>query len=260
MSLNEKVVWITGSSSGIGKALAEHLSALGAKLILSARNETEIRAMADQLPNAVALPLDLNNAAALKQATKDAIALFGTVDVLINNAGISQRSKCTDTEARVYRDIMEVNYFGAAELTRQLLPHFIEKNAGQFVAISSVAGITGLPYRTAYCAAKHALEGFYASLRTELWQTGINILIVRPGAVRTNIARHALTGNGTQFNGFDKIIDKGMHPSSAAAKIIDAISQRKKVLMIGSFKERSLFVLNRFFPSIVFNAVKKLTH
>jgi len=206
------------------------------------------------------LVLDLNDAASLQDKVADALKLYGNIDILINNAGVSQRSLATETQFEVYRQIMEVNFFGTIALTKEILKHFQKKNAGTFVTLSSVAGITGLPYRTAYCAAKFALEGFFAALRTELWKTNIHIMMVRPGAVNTNIAKNALTGNGAAFNDNDKIIAAGMPPEKLAEAILKSIVEKRKVLMIGSFKEKLLFVLNRFMPVVVFNAVKKIKH
>ncbi len=261
-SIANKIVWITGASSGIGEALAYSIAKAGARLIISARDVEKLLLMQKKCgsQNVQILPLDLESGSLIAKKVTTAISMFNGLDILINNAGISQRSQANETEFQVYRRIMEVNYFGTVALTQQVLIFFHEQNRGTVAVISSVAGITGLPYRTAYCSSKYALEGYMASLRTELWKTNIKLLIIRPGAVNTSIAKHALTGEGKPFNKSDNMIEKGMEPAFVAEKIVDAIATGKKELMIGSFKERSMFIINRLFPKIVFNTAKKIKY
>ena len=153
---------------------------------------------------------------------------------------------------------MEVNYFATVQLSLAVLPHFIQKNNGHFIIMSSVAGTIGLPHRTAYSAAKHAIEGFFGALRTETWTSNIKILMVRAGAVKTNIAQHALTGDGSAYNKPDQIIENGMTPEACAQAIIHALLANKKQVIVGSAKEKFLFFVNRFFPGVAFHFVKKL--
>jgi dehydrogenase/reductase SDR family protein 7B len=257
-----KVVWITGASSGIGEALSYACANEGALLVLSARRTDELERVKNNCANPASvqlLILDLNNADELQAKVEWVIQTMGSIDILINNAGISQRSIGVDTSFEVYRKIMEINFFGTIQLTKLVLPHFIKNNKGQFVTISSVAGKIGLPLRTAYSASKFALEGFFSALRTEIYQTNIQILIVRPGAVKTNIAINALLGDGTSFNNKDKMIDNGILPETVAASILQAIKQNKKELIVSSAKEKLLLLINRFIPGAVFNIVKKIT-
>lgn len=259
---SKKIVWITGASSGIGEALAYAFANEGAQLILSARRMDELERVknnCNQNETIELLQLDLSNVEELVEKVQLVIQKMGQIDILINNAGISQRSIATETSMDVYRKIMEVNFFGAIALTKSVLPYFIKKNEGQFVTISSVAGIIGLPLRTAYCSSKYAIEGFFSSLRIEIWKTNIRILMVRPAAVKTNIAQNALNGDGSRFNKKDRVIEKGIDPSSVAATILQALRKNKKELIIGSWKEKMLSIVNSFAPSIVFNAVKKYT-
>lgn len=260
MNVKNKVVWITGASSGIGEALAYALSKKGAKLILSARRRVELeRVMSScegSVENIKILPLDVAQRSSLRLITAAAIQLFGHVDILINNAGISQRSLAKDTSADVDRKIMEVNYFGTIELTKLLLPHFLERKTGQIVIVSSLVGKFGTPYRSGYSASKHALHGFFDSLRAELHNTGISITIVCPGFIRTNISINALTESGKKLNKMDKAQDKGMPPQTFAKKMIRAIEANKREVYIGG-KEKYAVYLKRFFPSIFANIIKR---
>jgi dehydrogenase/reductase SDR family protein 7B len=260
-NLAGKVVWITGASSGIGEALAVALARQGAALVLSARRETELLIVKEKCAGAyivVVLPIDLEVKEELSQKVEWVISTMGTLYMLIHCAGLSQRSFAADTTLDVYRRIMEINYFATVQLSLAVLPHFLKQNEGQFVVMSSVAGKVGLPLRTAYSAAKHAIEGFFSSLRTELWRTDIKILVVRAGAVKTNIARNALTGNGIPFNKKDEIIQSGISPQKCAEVILKGVYENKKEMMVGSKKERLLFAVNRLFPGVAFNLVKKL--
>jgi short-subunit dehydrogenase len=258
-----KVIWITGASSGIGEALAYELAAKGARLILSSRRKEELARVKGNCPlaaqpNIRILPLDLAEAYTLKLCTEAAVQLFGRIDILINNGGISQRSLAKETSLEVDRRIMEVDYFGTIALTKYLLPHFFKQKSGHFVTISSVMGIIGTPYRSGYAAAKHALHGFYDSLRAELWKDNANICItlVCPGWIKTNVTLHALTGNGTALNEMDSTTEKGIAAKECAIKIIKAIEKRKEEVFIGGLKEVSAIYLKRFLPSIFSKVVR----
>ncbi len=261
-TLRGKIVWITGASSGIGEALSYAFATQGARLVLSARNVDELKRVqqrCDPSADVQLLPLDLAHPDELADKVHRVIQQMGSIDILVNNAGLSQRSSAIETELHVYRDIMETNFFGTIHLSNLVLAHFIEKNQGQFVVISSLAGKLGLPLRTAYCASKHALEGFFSALRNEIWKTKIQILIVRPGSVRTNIARHALLGDGSPFNKPDPFIERGISASVAAKDILHAIAHRKKNTVTGRLPEKMALWLQQFVPSIVFSQTKKIT-
>ncbi len=256
-----KVVWITGASAGIGEALAYAMSAAGATLVLSARRTDALERVKNNCHNPAAvlvLSMDLADANTMPEKVATVLQTFGKIDVLVNNGGVSQRSFAKDTQPEVYRNIMEINFFGTIYLSNLVLAHFLERNEGIFVVLSSVTGKVGLPWRTAYTASKHAVEGFFASLRAEIWQSNIRILMVRPASVNTNIARNALTGDGSAFAAADRNIDNGISPEACAAAIMQAIRSGKTEVHPGPAKERLIFFLNRFFPKVVFNIVKKL--
>ena len=260
-TLSGKTVWITGASSGIGEALSYAFAAQGARLVLSARRLTELQRVkkrCDQSAQVELLPLDLNQSASLSEHVHWVIQKMGSIDILVNNAGLSQRSVASETTANVYREIMETNFFGTIQLSNLVLAHFLKQRRGHFVVISSLAGKLGLPFRTAYCASKHAIEGFYAALRNELWKTDIRILMVRPGSVKTNIAQHALLGDGSPFNKADPFIEKGIPSSRAAHDIVQAILQGKQDIVIGRFPEKMALWLNQWMPRIVFSQTKKI--
>ncbi|WP_339698625.1 SDR family oxidoreductase [uncultured Roseivirga sp.] len=258
MSLTNKTIWITGASSGIGEALAMQLSAEGAQLILSARRQTElerVKSNCSNQDNIKILTLDLAEADSLVTKTNEAIALFGEVDILINNGGISQRSLVKDTKLEVDRNLMEVNYFGNIALAKNLLPHMLKKGSGHFVVVTSLTGIFGTPYRSGYAATKHALHGFYDSLRAELEDDGIKVTIAAPGFVKTNVSVNALVGDGSKANVMDEAQAKGISAEDCAKAIIKAIKKEKREIYIG--KESYGAYVKRFFPGLFARMIKK---
>jgi dehydrogenase/reductase SDR family member 7B len=260
MDFNNKNVFITGASSGIGEALAYAFNAAGARVIIAARRADELQRVknACKHPNMVDIVLlDLANSADVITKT-NAVLAQSNIDILVNNGGISQRSMAKDTSMDVYRNIMEINFFGTIQLSNLVLQHFIKNNQGIFVNLSSVTGVVGLPLRTAYTASKHALEGYFKSLRTELWKTNIKILMVRPASIKTNIAKNALVGDGSTFNSADAVIDKGNSPESLADAILRAIVKNKKTLYAGPALQQIVVRLNNIFPNIMFHVFKKV--
>jgi short-subunit dehydrogenase len=263
-SLANKVIWITGASSGIGEALVHELVKKGARLILSARRKEELERVKGQCPLHAQpfiriLPFDLAEPSLLKLQAEAAIQLFGHIDILINNGGISQRSLAKDTSLAVDRRLMEVDYFGTIALTKALLPHFLKRKAGHFVAVTSVMGIIGTPYRSGYAAAKHAVHGFYDSLRAELWKESrhIYVTLICPGWVRTHLTLQALTGDGSPLNQMDEATRKGMSPQRFAKKMVRAIEKKKEEVYIGGHKERWAVFLKRHFPLLFSKIVRK---
>ncbi len=262
-NLAGKVIWITGASSGIGEGLTYELVKKGAKLILSARRKEELERVKGNCP-AIAqpfiriLPLDLSEPSTLKLSVEAAIQLFGHVDILVNNGGISQRSLAKDTTLDVDRRIMEVDYFGSIGLTKHLLPYFLKRNAGHFVTITSVMGKIGTPYRSGYAAAKHALHGFFDSLRAELWKDSKNIFVtlVCPGWINTNLSIVALMGDGSPQNKKDDTHQQGMPPAVFAKKLIYAIEHKKREVYIGGTKEVLAIYIKRFFPGLFSKIVR----
>jgi short-subunit dehydrogenase len=256
--LKGKVIWITGASSGIGEALTYELARKGNKLILSSRRKEELERVKGNCPEQAQpdiriLPLDLGQHSTLQLSAEAALQLFGHIDVMIHNGGISQRSLAKDTSLEVDRRLMEVDYFGTIALTKYLMPHFVHRKSGHFVVVTSVTGKVGTPYRTGYAAAKHALHGFFDALRAELWKESRNIFVtlVCPGWIRTNLSINALTGDGSPNLKMDPTIAKGIEPSRVARKAIRAIERRKNEVYIAGFKESAAVVAKRLFPSLL---------
>ncbi len=260
-NFSNKVIWITGASSGIGEALVYELASLGTRLIISARRKEELERVKSSCPasaqsNIAILPLDLAQADTLKLTTEAAINLFGHIDILINNGGISQRSLIKDTDLSVDRKIMEVNYFGTIALTRYLIPHFSERKEGHFVVVSSLVGRFGTPYRSGYSASKHALHGFFDALRAELYADHIKVTMVCPGFIKTNVSINALTEKGDRFNKMDEAQAKGMPARICARKIIQAFRKQKTEVYIGGREKYGVY-LKRFFPNLFNRVIRK---
>jgi short-subunit dehydrogenase len=261
MNFNNKIIWITGASSGIGKSLALALSKHQTKLILSSRNETELNAVknaCEHPENVMVLPLDLENYMSLSDKVDEALSLFGGIDLVFNNGGVSQRSFAKDTAMAVDKRIMDVNYLGTVALTKALLPHFIEKNSGHFVVITSIVGKIGTPLRSTYAASKHALHGFFDSLRAEVYQNNIKVTLACPGFVQTNVSLNALTANGTPQNKMDSATKNGLTPEVFAEKLLKAVRQEKQEVYIGGFKEKLAVYVKRLFPKLLSKMIRKL--
>lgn len=253
-SLKNKVIWLTGASSGIGEALTYELVKRGARLILSSRRKDELEKVkgncdAAAQPNIRILPMDLSSSSTLQLSVEAAVQTFGHVDILINNAGLSQRSFAKETALEVDRKLMEVNYFGPVALSKYLLPYFLKQKGGYFVVITSLAGKFGTPYRSGYSAAKHALHGFYESLRAEMWKDNIAVTMIAPGFIQTPISLSALTGDGMALNQMDNAQQKGKSVKSCARQIANAMERQKEEVYIGG-KEIWAVHVKRFFPKI----------
>ena len=259
---SNKTVWITGASSGIGEALAYAFASVGAGLILSARTEAALQQVAKNClekgaSSAKVLVLDVADNAALAALAANFDASVGQVDVLVNNSGISQRSTVSDTNMEVYRRMMEVNFFGTVALTKMVLPGMLKKGSGQLIAISSVAGKIGTPMRSGYCASKHALHGFFDSLRAEVEAKGVNVLVVCPGYINTSISKNALDASGVPTGKMDANQAKGMAPALLAKKILHAMQMRKDEIYIGG-KEIMGIYIKRFFPALLKPMLRKM--
>lgn len=262
MDLKNTVFWITGASSGIGKSLAIKLAKQNAKLILSSRNTSDLNAVksACKTPeNIFVLPLDLEDYENLSLKTTKAINAFGKIDVLVNNGGISQRSLAKETSLEVDKKLMNINYLGTVSLTKTLLPHFLKNNSGHFVVTTSIVGKIGTPMRSSYAATKHALHGFFDSLRAEVFKENIKVTLICPGFVQTNISKNALTGNGNPQQILDTATANGIHPDRFASLMIKAIKKEKEEVYIGGLKEKTGIYLKRFFPLLLSKMIRKLS-
>lgn len=260
MKIDGKTIWITGASSGIGEALTYHLEKRNCKLILSSRNEDQLKQVKSNCKNQEniqVLPIDLCNYQEMQTKTEKAIAAFGNIDILINNAGLSQRSLIVNTNIEVYKKLMDVNYIGTVAISKALLPYFIANKNGKFVTISSLMGKFSSPYRSGYCGAKHALHGFFDALRLEHEKDGIGVTMICPGFVNTNVAQNALTGDGTAQNQQDEATENGLDVSVFANKMIRAIEKEKYEAYIGG-KERMAAYL-RIFPKLLHRIVLRST-
>lgn len=258
MNLENKTIWLTGASSGIGEALAKQLSQFPLNLILSSRREDELQRVKSECANQdriAVLPLDLMQSETFELKVQEALAIFGRVDVLINNGGRSQRSLAKDTLLQVDRDLMEVNYFGSVGLTKALLPHMLERGSGHFVVVTSLTGIFGTPYRSGYAASKHALHGFFDSLRAELEDQGIQVTIAAPGFVKTNVSVNAYTGDGSSLGSMDRAQANGLSPEKCAKAIIRATVKGKREVYIG--RESYGAYVKRFLPGLFARIIKK---
>jgi dehydrogenase/reductase SDR family member 7B len=258
---HDKVVWITGASSGIGEALAYAYSAAGARVILSSRRADElgrVKRSCAQPEEVRVLPLDLLEISSFAAKTAEAITFFGQIDLLIHNGGIAQRSLVKDTSMEVHRRVMEVDYFSYVALTQAVLPHFIQRKVGHFAVVSSVMGKIGTPMRSAYAAAKHALHGFFDCLRAEVSSLNIKVTILTPGYIRTNIAQYALTADGSPTTRASTEIEHGLPADKAARQILRALSRGDYEAFIGRVGLEKLgLLLNRFAPGILIRIAPK---
>jgi dehydrogenase/reductase SDR family protein 7B len=250
---NNKVVWITGGSSGIGEAMTKQLNASGAKVIISARRIEEL----NRVKNACKFPeniecviLDVTNAQAVNQVAINLLEKYNKIDISILNAGVSQRSLAADTLLSVDRRIMNINYFGAISVAKALLPNMLQHQLGHFVAISSLSGKFGVPLRTAYSASKHALHGFFDALRAEVFEHNIKVTLICPGFIKTNISVNALVGQGQKHGVMDENQNKGLTPEQAAKKILSAVEKGKREVAFGGTEAIAVY-LKRFFPGVL---------
>lgn len=261
-TLQNKIIWITGATSGIGEALVHAFAKEGSKIILSARRKEELERVAKETglnaENSLILPLDLAKNDNYSAEVKKVLDKFGRVDILVNNGGISQRSLAKDTKVSVDKEIMEVNFFGTVSLTKAVLPSMLTAKSGMILTISSAVGKFGSPWRSGYSASKHALHGFFDSLRAECYNDGLKVLMVCPGFIQTNVSVNALTGSGKALGEMDPATAAGLTAAEAARQIINAIKSEKEEVVVGQFKERLAVWMKRHFPLIFSNMIRKM--
>ena len=260
-NLKEKVVWITGASSGIGEELAYSFAREGAYLVLSARNKVKLEEVKNNCLKTTSKcwvqPIDLLRIEELEKIVPEVIKLTGRIDLLVNNAGRSQRSWARETPLEIDRNIMELNFFSVVALTKLVLPQMLKNGSGHIIVISSISGKLGFPMRTAYAASKHAIQGYFESLRVELVEDNIKITIVSPGRIKTNISVNALTKDGTAYNKMDKGQKNGMNAGLCADKIIKAIKGERKELLVGK-KDILMVYIRRFLPVLYYKLVSRI--
>lgn len=264
--MSAQTVWITGASSGIGEALAVQFARrAGGALVLSARREEELNRVAQRCVDAgmsseriLVLPLDVTEWETLPAAVEAVIDRFGTIDLLVNNAGLSQRSLCKDTDMSVYQKLMDVDVMGQIALTKAVLPHMLERRSGHLAVTASVAGKVGVPLRTGYCAAKHAVMGFFDALRAEVEDDGVKVSTIVPGFIRTDISRNALSADGTAFGRVDDNIAGGMDVDECAEVIFKGLSAGKREIPVGKGKEMSALWIKRLAPEMLFRITRSM--
>jgi short-subunit dehydrogenase len=254
MKLKDKIVIITGASSGIGKAMAEEFAARGANLILGARQYVTLCEIAQGLENqynikAVAVQCDVSVEEDCALLIKQAITTFGKIDVLVNNAGISMRALFKDVDLKVMKSLMDVNFWGTVYCTKYALPEII-KTKGSIIGVSSIAGYKGLPGRAGYSASKYAMNGFLDALRVENLKTGVHVMVACPGFTSSNIRNTALDRNGTQQGESTLEEDKMMTSEEVATLIVNGVENRERTLIM-TFQGKLTVFLSKLLPAFL---------
>lgn len=243
------VVVITGGAGGIGMALAREYAKSGARVALLDLDQVALTKAAGALdPAPLTVPCDVTDPDACEAAIAAVLHALGRVDVLVNNAGISHRSRFEDTDARVLRAVMEVNFFGSVNMTRAALPHLV-RSRGRIAVLSSIAGFAPLVGRTGYAASKHALHGFFDSLRAELVGTGVSVTVVCPYFTQTAIRHNALNGSGESAGIRPSKTGRALDPQTVARAIVRATSRRRRQVVIGGVGRLSFWV-SRLAPAV----------
>ncbi|MHA6334232.1 SDR family NAD(P)-dependent oxidoreductase [Qipengyuania sp. CAU 1752] len=259
MSYKGQCWWITGASSGIGAALAGELSKRGANVVLSGRDEARLAEVAEPLKtDTLILPFDVRDEEGMQAATAKAIEWAtqrsGGIDGFVANAGVSQRSRAAKTAMRVYREIIDIDLVAQIAATQALLPHMTQRQSGRLLFISSIAGKVGVPMRTAYCAAKFGLAGYADALRAELSVDGIEVHVIYPGSIATNVSRNALSADGEARGRSDDVIDNGIAPDEAARTMIDAVALNQREIIVAQGMEEAMGEMRRT-PDQLFDQV-----
>ena len=257
-----KVVLVTGASSGIGRELAIQMVKQGMKVILAARSTEKLVELRNNLINSdkkgmtmfdpQVLTLDLEDLENLKDKAEEAVKIFGSIDILVNNGGMSVRGGTIETQLSVHQRLMNVNYFGSLELTRQVASHMVAAGSGKIVLVSSMQGRLATPYRTAYAASKHALQAWADCMRAELSGDGVEVLVVSPGYVSTDLSRNALTASGSSYGQLDKTTEQGYSVQYVAQQILEGIMKGKKELILAPLHVRLAIILRVLLPGLYF--------
>jgi short-subunit dehydrogenase len=260
MTIRNSTFWITGASSGIGEALALDLSRRGARLILSSRRTEaleDVRSRCARPDRHTVQPLDLADPDSLHAAADAVLDHHGAVDGLVNNGGISQRSLATETDLSVVRRILEVNFFGAVTLTQAVVPAMQAQGRGHLVVTSSLVGKFGTAMRSAYAASKHALHGYFDSLRAEVHDDGIRVTLVCPGFVQTNVGHNALTSDGQPLGEVTDVDEVGIPPARCADAIADAIEAERDEVYVGGWEVAGVY-LKRLSPTLFNRLIRQM--
>ncbi|MHB8764757.1 MAG: SDR family oxidoreductase [Deferrisomatales bacterium] len=257
-SFQGRIVWVTGASSGIGEALCHGLARRGARLALSARDAGRLEAVRTACGSGHAVvPLDLADPEAIGPAARRVEAALGPVEVLLMNAGVSQRALAVDTGVAVDRHLMEVNYFAPVSLVKAVLPGMLARRSGHLVGVTSLVGHFGTPLRSGYAGSKHALHGFLDSVRAETWAQGIRVTLACPGFVRTRLSLNALTGDGTPQGTMDAATARGMDPARCAEAILRAVERGRDEVLVGGREVAGVY-LKRFLPGLFRRLIRRV--
>ncbi len=258
MSFAGQVIWITGASSGIGAALARGWAKEGAYIILSGRNEERLAEVAQDCAahtgDALMLQFDVRDHEAIDTATQKALSWRGGVDIAVANAGVSQRSRALKTDMQVYRDIIDIDLTSQIAFSQGLIGHMADRGSGKLLFISSIAGKVGVPMRTAYSAVKFGLAGYADALRAELSINGVDVHVIYPGSVATNVARNALTADGQKRGRSDDVIDNGIPVDEAAATMIAGVAKGEREIIVAQGMEEQMGEMRRT-PDALFDQV-----
>lgn len=261
MNFKGKTVWITGASSGIGEQLAYSCAKRGAKLILSSNQFKELNTVKENSKKlgavCYAIPFDLSNPKEVKETAQKILDQHAVIDVLINNGGISQRANTLETSIETVRKIMEINFFSAVILSKSVVPAMIKNGGGVIAVTSSITGKFGFPLRSTYAASKHAVLGFFETLRLENKPNNIQVTIAVPGRVQTNISVNAITKDGSVHGKMDDGQSGGVSPEVCAEKYIRAIEKNKREVLIGG-KELMMVHIKRFFPALFYKMATRI--
>lgn len=249
--LKGKVAWITGASSGIGEQLCNQFASKGASLIISSRRKEKLETVRSGLGKyqveVKVHPIDLEQLEVLPAKAEAALAYYGHIDYLVHNAGVGLRDFALDTSLKTDQKIMNVNYFGPMVLTKAVVPHMLARGSGHLVVISSLSGKYGVPRTSSYAASKHAVQGFYETLRSEIAGSGVGITIIIPGIIQTQITAHALDGQGELFGRVEKTFQKAYPVERAAQRIMSAVLKEKEEVFVGGMEGITL-LLHRISP------------
>lgn len=260
-SLNNKVVWITGASSGLGKALAQECALQGAQIVLTARRKDELENVRQSLVNPdqhVSVVADITDETQVRHAYEQVLNEKGRIDWLINNAGLSQRALIADTTMQTERAIMEVDYFSQVFLTKTVLPTFLKQKSGRIAFVSSVAGLLGTQYRASYSAAKAAIHMWANSLRAEVADEGVGVSVIFPGFVKTNVSFNALNGEGKAQGHQDEAIENGLTAEDFARQTVEALLSNEEYIVIGGRKEKLGVLVSRLSPPTLYKMIRKM--
>jgi len=255
----DKKIWITGASAGIGEALTYAFANEDAEIVISSRKKEQLERVKNNCKNPdkiYVLPLDVAQHDLVPEKGNQVIEKLGHIDILVNNAGVSQRALVNETSIDVDKKLIDINYLGSVAVTKSVLSNMINNKSGHIVVMSSLAGKISTPMRSSYCAAKHALHGFFNSLRAEVHDDNIKVTIVCPGYINTDISKNALTGNGEKQNTMDEAQANGLSTEELSKRVLSAIQKQKKEIYVGKKEVLGVYI-GRFFPALLDKIVRK---